>query len=58
LLAQVLLAQDKLLEAAPEMEMFLKIVPTGPTADKVREALRRIREREAQGGSDRTPTRN
>jgi len=44
LLAQVLLGLDRPLEAVPEMEAYLRIAPEGPTADKVRDLIRRIRE--------------
>ncbi|RPI29282.1 MAG: hypothetical protein EHM61_02115 [Acidobacteria bacterium] len=44
LLAQVLLLLDRPLEAVPEMETYLKLAPEGPTADKVRDLLKRIKE--------------
>ena len=49
LLAQVLLLQDRPLEAIPEMEAYLKYAPTGPTADKVRDLIRRINEWKTSG---------
>ncbi len=42
LLAQVLLRLDRPLDALPEMEAYLRIAPEGPTADKVRDLIRRI----------------
>jgi tetratricopeptide (TPR) repeat protein len=44
LLAQVLLRLDRPLDAVPEMEAYLRIAPEGPTADKVRDLIRRIKE--------------
>jgi len=43
LLAQVLLLLDRPLEALPEMEAYLRLAPEGPTADRVRDVIRRIR---------------
>lgn len=48
LLAQVLLRLDRPLEAVPEMEEYLRLAPEGPTADKVRDLIRRIKEWESR----------
>lgn len=44
LLAQVLLRLNRPLDAVPEMEAYLRIAPAGPTADKVRDLIRRIKD--------------
>lgn len=48
LLAQVLLRLHRPLEAIPEMETYLRMAPEGPTADKVRDLIKRIKEAEGQ----------
>jgi len=48
LLAQVLLRLNRPLEAVPEMEAYLRLAPEGPTADKVRDLIRRIKESKAR----------
>jgi Flp pilus assembly protein TadD len=49
MLAQVLLLLDRPLEALPEMEAYLRLVPRGPSADHVRDVIRRTKE--AQSGA-------
>jgi tetratricopeptide (TPR) repeat protein len=48
LLAQILLRLNRPLEAIPEMEAYLRIAPEGPTADKVRDLIRRIKDQNSR----------
>lgn len=53
--AQVLLLLDRPADALPEMEAYLRLAPNGSTADKVRDAIRRIKEWQAQPGVAKDP---
>ena len=46
--AQVLLLLDRPLEAVPEMEAYLRLSPQGPTADHIRDVIRRIQARQSE----------
>jgi len=55
MLAQVLLLLDRPLEAVPEMEAYLRLAPESPTADRVRDAIRRIKATQAQPAVAKDP---